>query len=514
MEEKKKKRRGLRPSKSERLAKRCRRVVGNAADETLEEAISLRRFDHAERLALELDDADAGNVENTVLFLKSLRKRKTLRHYVERASRLEKVRTSLAKVLLPELVEQGRLQDAIVVSPLLGVPSATVAAAALDDDDDDNDCSIRGVLDAALARDLFAAAAADAKRVTKKWTTVLRSCAEIVFDDKAPPLIVRTWRDYCRQVNEEERKKRRAATEKVAKVVGEATPSGCLAFAFGSTATELDGPEETPDVDVNVITRGSLLLEDLASSLRARVDVSSVLLVPARVPTIRCIIENYDVDVVANNLAAVCNTAMLTLLKRRYPQFVALNLLARRFSRIRDVRGSRRRHLSSYAWTLLCIRAMQKSRNVNNQFPVALDFEATREIVRSESRRDEHDDPDTIVSMLRGAVQRDLDRICGSDITLSLQKDGYGDEDLFRSFVELLRIVAFSPSVSLRGDDAVFLPRRRSSHRRLRIEDPIELEHDLGTTLTNFTLAKLRHSAISALCAVAQSGDLSHHFGW
>lgn len=389
-----------------------------------------------------------------------------------------------------------------------------------------------------LARQLVAAAVPRLQQ--RQWQNILWRCA-VTLRGKRRPIsteLSACLRKFCRPIDWAERRKRDAATRNAVMVVNRAIEGIGTAFAFGSTVTCLDIEDVRPDVDVVVITNHVLLkpsascsvseLRSIARKLATDENVSKIQVIDrARIPTIRftlccCYAEcegdrgaTVDVDIAVNNLAvrelgpqldlfvttqAVCNTAVLRFLATHCRQFPELSAVARRFSRAKGICGARRRNLSSYAWTILCLRALQ-----NREHLPALDLPASRSFT-SVSRNDGTVfNPEAWVAAARSGVCAELAAICGKG---HKESAGQPHDALGVNFVELLRLVAFGKAdvISLRGSSSSQFIRPTARQRNhIRLEDPIELEHDLGTTLTSASAARLRCAALLALIEIEAS---------
>jgi hypothetical protein len=198
----------------------------------------------------------------------------------------------------------------------------------------------------------------------------------------------------------------------------------------------------------------------------------------ARVPVARATLPGgVRLDVVVNARRELCNTALLKELGARRPQLAPLCRAARAFSRAKKFGGNHRRHLSHYAWTVLCVRVLQ----LRGELP-ALPCPALTALAAS-SEMD--------AAAAATAAAADLD---AAGVVKTAEDDGA----LAGRFVDLLRLVAFAraDAISTRGA-AAELPADAKKHRdRLRLQDPLEVSRDLGAVLTRRTSAQLRYACL------------------
>ena len=199
----------------------------------------------------------------------------------------------------------------------------------------------------------------------------------------------------------------------------------------------------------------------------------------ARVPVARATLAGgVRLDVVVNARRELCNTALLKELGARRPQLAPLCRAARAFSRAKKFGGNHRRHLSHYAWTVLCVRVLQ----LRGELP-ALPCPALTALAAANTL--------TWTAALE-AANADLDAAG----VVKTADDGA----LAGRFVDLLRLVAFARTdiITTRGAAAA-LPADAAGkkHRdRLRLQDPLEVGRDLGAVLTRRTSAQLRYACL------------------
>ena len=198
----------------------------------------------------------------------------------------------------------------------------------------------------------------------------------------------------------------------------------------------------------------------------------------ARVPVARATLPGgVRLDVVVNARRELCNTALLKELGARRPQLAPLCRAARAFSRAKKFGGNHRRHLSHYAWTVLCVRVLQ----LRGELP-ALPCPALTALAAADTL--------TWTAALE-AANADLD---AAGVVKTAEDDGA----LAGRFVDLLRLVAFARTdiITTRGAAAA-LPADAKKHRdRLRLQDPLEVGRDLGAVLTRRTSAQLRYACL------------------
>ena len=204
--------------------------------------------------------------------------------------------------------------------------------------------------------------------------------------------------------------------------------------------------------------------------VRAALDAASSTSEPAfvvekaRVPVATvALAAGLRVDVVCNFSAGLGNSAVLAEIARRRPQLAPLVRCARAFSRQAGVVGNRRRHLSAYAWTLLCVRVLQR----RGELP-PLPLVSTKAAVAR--------GPTAGAGGYAAAAAADLDE---AGVAAVEESDGLADR-----FLDLLRLVAFSKGAdveALAGASPSPAPAGASRKRdRLRLEDPLEADRDLG----------------------------------
>ena len=173
----------------------------------------------------------------------------------------------------------------------------------------------------------------------------------------------------------------------------------------------------------------------------------------------------------------LCNTALLKELGARRPQLAPLCRAARAFSRAKKFGGNHRRHLSHYAWTVLCVRVLQ----LRGELP-ALPCPALTALAAADTL--------TWTAALE-AANADLDAAG----VIQTADDGA----LAGRFVDLLRLVAFARTdiITTRGAAAALPADATKKHRdRLRLQDPLEVSRDLGAVLTRRTSAQLRYACL------------------
>ena len=165
----------------------------------------------------------------------------------------------------------------------------------------------------------------------------------------------------------------------------------------------------------------------------------------ARVPVARATLPGgVRLDVVVNARRELCNTALLKELGARRPQLAPLCRAARAFSRAKKFGGNHRRHLSHYAWTVLCVRVLQ----LRGELP-ALPCPALTALAAA----------DTLTwTAALAAANADLD---AAGVVKTAEDDGA----LAGRFVDLLRLVAFARTdiITTRGARARSPPTRRST---------------------------------------------------
>lgn len=148
----------------------------------------------------------------------------------------------------------------------------------------------------------------------------------------------------------------------------------------------------------------------------------------------------------------------------------------------------------------MCIRALQ-----NREHLPALDLAASRSFTSVSGDDGTIFKPEAWVAAARSGVCAELAAICGKR---PIECADQPDDSLGDNFVELLRLVAYGKAdiISLRDSNSSLSIRPAARQRNhIRLEDPIELEHDLGTTLTSASAARLRCAALLALIAIEAS---------
>ena len=495
------KRKRKRVSKAERLAKKEPKAVDVAAVVAL---VAAKRSDEAEALARRSG--------HTVAFLDAVACPRLQSHYCRRLP--QDFREPTAAVLVPALVAKDRIEEAAACSRALGGRPIDIVTAALDvvnpvlhtpfDVDVPDEESVaslpkkHGVVAQvcrAVTRDVDLAAEIVLleTRETRPWdvvqrtaTSVLRRSVMATPHDLGPRLLALSGNDQRCDLT---------WSLKIATEVATAAFPGqkVVVRPFGSMVTGLS--DETNDIDVTILIGGHRTRDRRRDALKALATAASkytVTVVPsARVPYLRLQSEGQRIDVVLDNLEAIANTKALSILATRVPGLRPVVRVVRRFARAYNITGAKAHHLSNYAWSLLCVFALQRLGTIPS-----IDFTETRRLLTLPC-----DQVDQAVAELEATVITDLGNVTENT-----------DDLLAQGFVEVLRIVAFGDDIiALRGSsDQPKLSRRRRDC--LRIEDPIELDHDLGAPLTPQTATYLRHTCLAALVHLHQGTTVDRLF--
>ena len=540
---KKRKRRGVRLSKAERLAKRAAHDTTTNAEPPLQ-AIARScetpaGWDAAERVAAQADGDDATHL---VAFLGCLARQseprfRTIAHYGRRA---RGARAARAAATLPKaLAAEGRLEVACCVAAALGsLPEAVALAVSavdavsevgaakarhrsqLQEEDDDGDSDAEHDLhsvtvdgepqhaplaqlaralsrDAALAERLVAGpclranwSSPERRRALKAAATALR----ILRAGAAPrdgPALARALAARAAPATHDTAARDADVAARLTAAARTLDPSAACA-PFGSSVTGLGDGRGDVDLCLLLPAPTAVDVKQVAELLRGPLNATRATAVKgARVPVARATVSGVRVDVVVNARRELCNTALLKALGARLPQLAPLCRAARAFARDRRFGGNKRRHLSHYAWTVLCVRVLQ----LRGELP-ALPCPALTALAASGTLM--------AAAAADAAAATDLDAA-----GVPVSEDA--DDALAGRFVDLLRLVAFSSQtdvVSVRGADAVLPHDANAKHRdRLRLQDPLEVSRDLGAVLTRRTSAQLRYACLETYVHLVAEGS-------
>ena len=527
-QKKKKKRRGARLSKAERLAKR--EAQATSTDEPPLAAISRlcatpATYDAAERVASQADGDDATHL---VAFLGCLARQaeprfRTIAHYGRRA-RTE--RAAKAAAILPKaLAAEGKLEAACCVASALGSIQEAAAACALavdavaaagaarartksgappaEDDDGDSEEEHEVTVDGkpehaplaqlsrALSRDAALAArlvvgpclranwsSPERRRALKAAATSLKVLRAGAAPHDSAALTAKLLARAAPAVSTRDDAQIAAQLATAAKTLdarAQCVPFGSAATGLGDGRGDVDLCLLLPEPCIFDVNKVAELLKGPPLNAKKATAIAT-----ARVPVARATLPGgVRLDVVVNARREICNTALLKELGARRPQLAPLCRAARAFSRAKKFGGNHRRHLSHYAWTVLCVRVLQ----LRGELP-ALPCPALTALAAANTL--------TWTAALE-AANADLD---AAGVVKTAEDDGA----LAGRFVDLLRLVAFARTdiITTRGAAAA-LPADAAGkkHRdRLRLQDPLEVGRDLGAVLTRRTSAQLRYACL------------------
>ena len=526
-QKKKKKRRGARLSKAERLAKR--EAQATSTDEPPLAAISRlcatpASYDAAERVAAQADGDDATHL---VAFLGCLARQaeprfRTIAHYGRRA---RSDRAAKAAAILPKaLAAEGKLEAACCVASALGSIQEAAAACALavdavaaagaarartksgappaEDDDGDSEeeheVTVDGApehaplaqLSRALSRDASLAerlivgpclranwSSPERRRALKAAATSLKVLRAGAAPGDSAALTAKLLACAAPAVSTRDDAALAAQLTTAAKTLDEraqCVPFGSAATGLGDGRGDVDLCLLLPEPCIFDVNKVAELLKGPPLNAKKATAIAT-----ARVPVARATLAGgVRLDVVVNARRELCNTALLKELGMRRPQLAPLCRAARAFSRAKKFGGNHRRHLSHYAWTVLCVRVLQ----LRGELP-ALPCPALTALAAADTL--------TWTAALE-AANADLD---AAGVVKTAEDDGA----LAGRFVDLLRLVAFARTdiITTRGAAAALPADATKKHRdRLRLQDPLEVTRDLGAVLTRRTSAQLRYACL------------------
>ena len=525
-QKKKKKRRGARLSKAERLAKR--EAQATSTDEPPLAAISRlcatpATYDAAERVASQADGDDATHL---IAFLGCLARQaeprfRTIAHYGRRA-RTE--RAAKAAAILPKaLAAEGKLEAACCVASALGSIQEAAATCALavdavaaagaarartksgappaEDDDGDSEEEHEVTVDGkpehaplaqlsrALSRDASLAerlivgpclranwSSPERRRALKAAATSLKVLRAGAAPGDSAALTAKLLACAAPAVSTRDDAQIAAQLATAAKTLDEraqCVPFGSAATGLGDGRGDVDLCLLLPEPCIFDVNKVAELLKGPPLNAKKATAIAT-----ARVPVARATLPGgVRLDVVVNARRELCNTALLKELGARRPQLAPLCRAARAFSRAKKFGGNHRRHLSHYAWTVLCVRVLQ----LRGELP-ALPCPALTALAAA----------DTLTwTAACEAAAADLDAAG----VIQAADDGA----LAGRFVDLLRLVAFARTdiITTRGGAAALPADATKKHRdRLRLQDPLEVGRDLGAVLTRRTSAQLRYACL------------------
>ena len=537
-QKKKKKRRGARLSKAERLAKR--EAQATSTDEPPLAAISRlcatpATYDAAERVASQADGDDATHL---VAFLGCLARQaeprfRTIAHYGRRA---RSDRAAKAAAILPKaLAAEGKLEAACCVASALGSIQEAAAACALavdavaaagaarartksgappaEDDDGDSEeeheVTVDGApehaplaqLSRALSRDASLAerlivgpclranwSSPERRRALKAAATSLKVLRAGAAPGDSAALTAKLLACAAPVVSTRDDAALAAQLTTAAKTLDEraqCVPFGSAATGLGDGRGDVDLCLLLPEPCIFDVNKVAELLKGPPLNAKKATAIAT-----ARVPVARATLPGgVRLDVVVNARRESCNTALLKELGARRPQLAPLCRAARAFSRAKKFGGNHRRHLSHYAWTVLCVRVLQ----LRGELP-ALPCPALTALAAANTL--------TWTAALK-AANADLD---AAGVVKTAEDDGA----LAGRFVDLLRLVAFARTdiITTRGAGAALPADATKKHRdRLRLQDPLEVGRDLGAVLTRRTSAQLRYACLETYVHLVADGS-------
>lgn len=270
---------------------------------------------------------------------------------------------------------------------------------------------------------------------------------------------------------------------------------GSAVNGFGSEDSDLDlcltiqGKEELGDLDASVI------ITDLSKLIPEKfVDgtVTDVLaVIHARIPILKFKLSysrrTFDVDISLYNRLGCSNSLLLQTYSRLDRRVSRLGLVVKFFARVVDVCDASRGSLSSYAYTLMTIFFLQRI----GVLPVL------QEMVDESTER-------KLVEGYDVTFLSDVDQINSKWTT----NQNYASSSVGCLFVQFLRFFSIESQVFDFDTDVVCI---RSSTRltridkewslgskRIAIEDPFELKHNLGQGLTHGMASFIRASIITS----------------
>merc|ERR1719235_1036161 len=131
-------------------------------------------------------------------------------------------------------------------------------------------------------------------------------------------------------------------------------PFGSGASGFGSRGADLDVAVSSDTLPVELNRVADVIKSRSEQGVRVKCSLFS-----ARVPVLKCTYGDLEVDVTANNDDGVTNTRLLAAYADLDPELRTAVRYVKLWAKARDVSGSDRGRLSSYAITLMALYALQ-----------------------------------------------------------------------------------------------------------------------------------------------------------
>merc|ERR1719235_2269490 len=131
-------------------------------------------------------------------------------------------------------------------------------------------------------------------------------------------------------------------------------PFGSGASGFGSRGADLDVAVSSESLPVELRLVADVIKSRSEKGIRVKCSLLS-----ARVPVLKCTYGDLEVDISANNDDGVTNTRLLAAYADLDPELRTAVRYVKLWAKARDVSGSDRGRLSSYAITLMALYALQ-----------------------------------------------------------------------------------------------------------------------------------------------------------
>ena len=228
----------------------------------------------------------------------------------------------------------------------------------------------------------------------------------------------------------------------------------------------------------------------------------------ARVPIV-CFVDvetGLTCDICVNNTSALCNTALIQSALVRHPPLLSLVQAMRVWTSARGLRNVED-SLSSYTWTLLCMNFLIQAGHLPkiDIHAAGIDLSTTSLARDLEHLRQQTD-------RLLGVKKRRREEECGVDPG---SKETVGSAELFFGLVKHL-----ASGIDYRRHEVVTLRKEAPFYQndgpwecgkhappRLRVEDPVELNRNLGIYLTKRTQSWLQVESARACVLIADGAS-------
>ena len=251
-------------------------------------------------------------------------------------------------------------------------------------------------------------------------------------------------------------------------------------FMFGSSGNMYGSPSSDMDLCLRLnVDDQSKAVYQIRSALRdygVGMEFDDIQVIAhARVPLVKCkeLVTGIELDICVDNNLAVFNTRLLKSYASLDDRARHLGLFVKKWASTRGVKRSDQGTLSSYAWILLAIFWLQ----MNDNIP-CLQIEP---YVTKDTKREVHEEYDVTFCGIDGKMWQAAREKCRKSESESLGELVYGFFYFFNNVFNLSRACVCPRTGQLAPKNRVYANARRW---RVCIEDPFELEHDLGTTVS------------------------------